>query len=98
MSHQVSDLGWDDFDLDVPPISNSHQPKHNRGDSGIAKIKVNPTQSEAWWLTLYSYFDTVLQKFDSKDCENRAKCEHRWRRGATLSDGFTCILEMESNF
>ena len=86
MSHQVSDLGWDDFDLDVPPISNSHQPKHNRGDSGIAKIKVNPTQSEAWWLTLYSYEHV------------QSKCEHRWRRGATLSDGFTCILEMESNF
>ena len=37
-------------------------PKQNRADSGIAKIKFNPTQprSERWWLTLYTFNIAVI--------------------------------------
>ena len=44
VNHHVSDLGWVDFDLDVPlvlttslPILPNIQPKQNQ-DSGLAKI------------------------------------------------------------
>ena len=38
-AHRVSQQGWVDFDLDVPP----HQLKQYQADSGTDKIKVNPT-------------------------------------------------------
>ena len=52
VNHQLADLGWVDCDLDVPSIlpnllkqfCQSLMPRQNRADSGIAKIKVNPTQ------------------------------------------------------
>ena len=48
----VVDLGWVDFDLDVPPfclaaqpiLPNSHLPKQNWAENGTLKIKVNLTQ------------------------------------------------------
>ena len=51
-------------DLDIPLILPSYfdilpnepnEPKQNMAASGIAKIKINPTQprSETYWLTLY---------------------------------------------
>ena len=48
----VAYLGLVNFDSDVPPfcptaqpiLTNFHLSKQNRTDSGIAKIKVNPTQ------------------------------------------------------
>ena len=46
------DLGWVDFDLDVPPcclaaqpvLPISHQPRQNQAEGGSAKIKFNPAQ------------------------------------------------------
>ena len=35
-----------------PFLPNSHPPKQNLADSGIANIKVNPTQLPTWWVTL----------------------------------------------
>ena len=48
----VANYGCVDFDLDVPPscpiglpiLTNSHQPRQNLTDSGMNKIKVNPTR------------------------------------------------------
>ena len=47
----VANLGWVDFDLDVPPsrpvaqpiLPNSHLPKHKWADSGMTKFIVDPT-------------------------------------------------------
>ena len=52
VTHLLANLGWADFDLDVPPscpaahplLPNSHQPEQNQADSGTVKIQVNPTQ------------------------------------------------------
>ena len=57
------DLGWIDFDLNVPqcipaaqPIQpNSHLPKHNWAGSGMSLIKVNQTQSTTTSPTLYNW-------------------------------------------
>ena len=48
----VTDLGWSDFDWDVPPscqvaqpiLPKAYLPKLNRADNGMTKIIVNPTQ------------------------------------------------------
>ena len=61
----VVDMGWVNFDLDVPPacpvahtiLPNSRLPKQNRADSGMTKIIANPTQprSATIRVTLYTY-------------------------------------------
>ena len=68
--HHVSDLCWVDFDLDVPiscpaALPNSQEPRQNRAESGIPKIKVNPTQprSEMQCLALYLATKLYLLKF-----------------------------------
>ena len=54
VNHNLTNLGWIDFDLHVLPIlpdcptaqqvlPNSHLSKQNRADSGIAKIKLTQT-------------------------------------------------------
>ena len=73
VSQQVSDLGWVDFDLDVPLMlhrCSAHSAylssaKQNQASSGTAKIKVNPTQLETCWYTLYN----VHGLFFSSGCD-----------------------------
>ena len=66
VSHQVSDLGWGDFDFGYRTVCHFCLGWWELGRMGEAagqdewniEIKVNPTLSETWWPTLYFLSDS----------------------------------------
>ena len=57
VSHLLVDLGWDDFDLGVPPSCQAAQPPlpnyHESSPGRIRQTVENPTQPTSRWDTLY---------------------------------------------
>ena len=66
MTLVVADLGWVDFDSDVPSscpaaqpvLPNPHWPQQNRADIGTSKYKSTQPRSATTSVTLYNYIHT----------------------------------------